>query len=69
MKVSIKKFDVKMGLKDNGITLAVKDAKDAHRGNLVVTNSGLVWCEGDKKPESGVKVSWDDFIEWMNFDL
>jgi hypothetical protein len=41
MKVSIKRFDVEMAIKNNGIELDVSNTDDSHRGDLVVTKTSL----------------------------
>lgn len=66
MKVSIKKLAVSMAIKSKGVELDVytPDGK-SHRGDLVVTSTGLTWCKGRTKPENGKKISWNDFIDYM----
>ena len=66
MKVSIKSFDVDMDVKNNGIEFQIYDNSDSFRGDCILTKTGLIWCEGKTRRENGVKVSWDEFIEWMN---
>lgn len=66
MKVAIKKFSVEMDVRNSGIEFEVRDTKDVFKGDLVVTKSGLTWCEGKQQVKNGTKVSWDDFIDWMN---
>ncbi len=66
MKVGIKRFDVAMDVKTKGIELDVYANDGKFRGDLVVTKTGLIWCEGKTKRENGSKVSWDEFIKWMN---
>ncbi len=68
MKVSIKKFDVAMDVKTNGIEFDVYDNDGTFRGDCIVTKTGITWCEGKVQRKNGVKVSWDDFIAWMNDD-
>jgi hypothetical protein len=65
MKVSIKRFDVEMAIKNNGIELDVSNTDDSHRGDLVVTKTSLIWCPGKTARDNGKKVSWDDFIKYM----
>ena len=61
MDVSIKSFDVKMDVKSKGIEFEVRKPKGgAHRGDCLLTMTGVTWCEGRTKPENGVKISWDD---------
>ncbi len=66
MKVSIKTFDVEMDVKTNGIEFEVYDNDGTFRGDCFLTKTGLIWCEGRTRRENGVKVTWDEFITWMN---
>ena len=63
MKVSIKRFNVDMEVKNSGIEFEVRnpDGK-THLGDLVLTKSALVWCPGQTRPSNGHKVTWQDFI-------
>lgn len=61
MKVSIKSFDVDMEVKTRGITFQVSDNNGKHQGNLVLTKTRLIWCQGKKPLKTGTRVSWDDF--------
>ena len=65
MKVSIKDFAVTMEIKNKGVELDVYSNDGAHRGDLVVTKTGLTWCKGKTTPANGKKISWDDFIAYM----
>lgn len=65
MKVSIKDFAVSMEIKNKGVELDVYANDGKHRGDLVVTKTGLTWCKGKTTPANGVKISWDDFIDYM----
>ena len=66
MKVSIKDFGVDMEVKNRGIEFEVHDNNGNFKGDCYVTKSGLIWCEGRTQKRNGVKVSWDQFIAWMN---
>ncbi|MEE9590719.1 MAG: hypothetical protein V3V97_22170 [Hyphomicrobiaceae bacterium] len=67
MKVTIKSFDVGMEVKNKGIEFEVRSADDSKQlGDLVLTKSGLTWCEGRTKPENGIKLGWGAFIKMMN---
>ncbi len=66
MEVVIKAFDVAMEIKNKGIELDVKDPNGAHRGDLIITKTQLIWCEGKTRREKGKKMTWDDFIATMN---
>jgi hypothetical protein len=66
MKVSIKDLSVDMEIKNNGIELDVYSADGVtHLGDLYVTRSGLIWCKGKTPRPNGKKVSWNQFIGWM----
>lgn len=66
MKVSIKDFGVDMEVKNRGIEFEVHDNNGNFKGDCYVTKSGLIWCEGRTQKRNGVKVSWDEFVAWMN---
>lgn len=67
MDVNIKKFDVQMAIKNKGIELDVYKPNGGERlGDCVVTKTGLIWCEGKTDRKNGKKVSWTEFIAWMN---
>ena len=66
MKISIKSFDVDMQVKNKGIEFEVYDNGGQFRGDLILTKTNLIWCEGKKRRENGVKITWDEFISWMN---
>ncbi len=65
MKVSIKDFAVTMEIKNKGVELDLYSNDGTHRGDLVVTQTGLTWCKGKTTPANGKKISWDDFITYM----
>jgi len=65
MKVAIKDFQVEMEVKTNGIEFEVRDNDGALRGDCYLTKTGLIWCRGRTTRENGTRVSWDQFIEWM----
>ena len=66
MKVSIKDFGVDMEVKNRGIEFEVHDNAGTFKGDCYVTKSGLIWCEGKTQKKNGIRVSWDEFIDWMN---
>ena len=68
MKVWIKKLDVEMEVKNNGIELDVRKPNGRRLGDLVVTKTGLIWCKGKTTPANGVRISWANFIAWMEED-
>ena len=61
MEVKIKKFDVNMLVKSNGIELEVRTPDgQSQMGDCYVTMTGLVWCKGRTTKPKGVKVTWDE---------
>ena len=65
MNVRIKQFDVAMEIKNNGIEIDVSDTTEKHLGDLFVTKTRLIWCQGRTKKKNGKKISWLKFIEMM----
>jgi hypothetical protein len=66
MKVAIKSFAVDMAVKNAGVEFQVHDNDGVFQGDCYVTKTGLIWCQGRTRKENGRRVSWADFIEWMN---
>ncbi len=65
MKVSIKDLSVSMEIKNTGIELDVYDTNDKHLGDLVITKSKLIWCNGKTNSQNGTVIKWNDFIAYM----
>jgi hypothetical protein len=65
MNVSIKKFDVEMKLKNKGVEFEVYDNQDTHLGDVILTKSKVIWCQGKTSREKGKHVKWEEFIEYM----
>lgn len=57
MDVRIKKFDVNMQVKTNGIELQVS-AAEGQVGDCYVTKTGVIWCAGRTRKPNGVKLTW-----------
>jgi len=67
MDVSIKSFDVEMAVKNKGIELEISEPNDGKRlGDLVITKSHLIWCEGKTRRENGQKIKWTEFVAIVN---
>ncbi len=64
MNVSIKKFDVAMDVKNNGIELDVS-GNNGHIGDLIVTKAQLIWCQGRTTRARGKRATWEAFITYM----
>jgi hypothetical protein len=65
MKVSIKSFNVQMDIKNNGIEFEVYGHDGEFWGDCILTKSGLTWCQGKTSRQNGEKVSWTQFVRWM----
>jgi hypothetical protein len=66
MRVKIKTFGVDMEVKNTGVEFQVHNNKDEFLGDCYVTKSSLVWCNGKIKKENGIKIRWEEFIQWAN---
>ncbi len=64
MKVSIKKLEVPMDVKNNGVEFEVK-RNGRQVGDLVVTRAYVTWCRGRTAVQNGKKVPWNRFIQLM----
>jgi hypothetical protein len=62
--VSIKGFDVNMEVKNNGIEFDVSD--NGHVGDLYVTKTGIIWCEGKKPKANGRKINWKELRDYCD---
>ena len=65
MQVSIKDFAVQLDIGSKGIELDVSDTDGEHLGDLIVTMTGLTWCNGKKSKQKGKKTTWEEFIKSM----
>ncbi|WP_454673439.1 hypothetical protein [Achromobacter pestifer] len=65
MTVKVKDLSVEMEVKNKGIEFEVRDAQDKFQGDLIVTGSSVIWCEGKTARENGVKVKMSDFLNIM----
>jgi len=65
--VRVKDFAVEMELGTKGIELEVRSPTTGrHVGDLIVTKTQVIWCEGRTGRANGKKVSFEDFREWIN---
>jgi hypothetical protein len=65
VKVSIKDFAVNMDLGNNGLEFDVYDGDATHLGDFSVGKKYLTWCKGRTQRKNGKKVTWPEFIAWM----
>jgi hypothetical protein len=68
MKIKIKKFDVEMEIKNKGIEMDVYTPAGVRLGDVIVTKTKIIWCEGKTGRKNGREATWEQFIEWMNSD-
>lgn len=69
MQVKIKKFDVNMEVKSSGIEFEVRSPDGSQQlGDCYLTMSGIIWCKGKTSKKNGIKISWKQFIEYMESD-
>ena len=62
MKVTIKKFDVEMELKNNGVTFDVYDNGGNYLGDIRLGKATIEWCRGKTRPGNGDQKSWDELL-------
>lgn len=60
--VWIKNLSVNMDVKTTGVEFDVSDGP--HIGDLYVTKTGLIWCEGKTGRANGKKISWDELRDY-----
>ena len=66
MRVTVKRFNVDMEVKNSGVEFEVRNNSGEHLGDLVLTKTRLIWCEGRTRPANGIPIPWDEFIDMMN---
>jgi len=61
VQVRIKKFEVEMPVKANGIEFEVRtpDGK-SQVGDCYLTMTGLIWCNGKISKKNGTGISWQE---------
>ena len=61
MEVRIKKLDINMHVKQNGIEFEVRTPDGSSQiGDCYLTMTGLVWCKGKTTKPKGTPISWGD---------
>ena len=66
MKVLIKNFDVDMEIKNKGVECEVRSADGSKQlGDIVITKTGLIWCPGKTDRKNGKRLTWTEFIDYM----
>ncbi len=73
-KVFIKSLGVEtenrgIEVKNKGIEINIRGVStDKQTGNLIIRKSGLEWCRGQTRSGNGERISWDEFIDYMEQD-
>jgi hypothetical protein len=57
-KVTIKDLGIPLDVKNNGLEFDV--SKNGHVGDLYVTKTGIIWCEGKTSRANGRKIVWKE---------
>jgi hypothetical protein len=69
MDVRIKKLDINMSVKQNGIEFEVRTPNGTSQiGDCYLTMTGLVWCKGKTTKPNGVKVTWNELAVILSSD-
>ena len=63
MKVQFKDLGVDMQVKSS--ELQISDPSGKQVGDLIVTQTKIIWCKGRTRRENGKKLSWNKFAEVM----
>ncbi len=64
MKVKIKEWGINPEIMTKGMELEIRtpDGK-TQIGDIFITKSSLIWCEGKTTKNNGIKVTWDKLIK------
>jgi len=57
MNVTIKTFNVAMEVKNAGIELEIRDTANNFLGDLIITKTSLIWCEGRTRRQTGTSAA------------
>lgn len=66
MKVTVKDLSATIELKQRGMELEIRKPNGDFLGDLVVTSTSIIWCNGKTDRARGQKISIPDFIKTMN---
>ncbi len=61
-KVTIKDLGIPLDVKTNGLEFEVSDG--GHVGDLYVTKTGIIWCEGKTTRANGRKIRWNEVRDY-----
>ncbi len=66
MKILVRQMPHNIDTKNSGIGIAVRSPNNKIlHGHLNMTKTTLEWCESNISKGKGIKVKWEDFIDWM----
>jgi len=65
MKISIKDLSINMELGNNGVTFDVYGNDGKFLGDLRLGRGTVEWCKGKIQAGNGVKVKWNDLINFF----
>ena len=69
MRVAIKRLDtVQMEVKNKGIEIEIRNTNGKHLGNIFLNKKGMQWCKAKVGEGKGEKITWQEFIEYMEDD-
>ncbi|MEY1676096.1 hypothetical protein AB4Z55_18165 [Gordonia sp. ABKF26] len=66
MKITADLSDVRIELKNNGITLHIADNSGKHVGNLRIGQATGEWMNGKTRPGNGVQFKISELVELLN---
>ncbi len=66
MKVFVKDLYVQMEVKQKGMELEIRTPANEFLGDVVITKTGLTWCEGRTNRQNGKFIKWEDLITLIN---
>jgi hypothetical protein len=65
MDVKIKEFSIEMEVKNSGIEFEIKSNAGEHLGDLIITKTRLIWCQGRVRRENGKTIELEELIQMM----
>ncbi len=68
MKVTIKDFGVGMSVKSKGIEFEIRETNGDFLGDMIISNTKLIWCLGKVKKENGKQKTLKEVIAFLESD-
>ena len=68
MKVNIKALNIPLNLGSKGTEFEINGTDGKQIGDLFVTNTKIIWCQGKTSKEKGKALTWAQFIALMQND-